>query len=232
MTIRVGELEWESGGAHTDDHLSHGGHEGYLLNLCAGILKNQKKPTLLDIGAHVGLYSVNLAEFCVSVYAVEANPDTYDVLLRNIARNANHHPNTTINALNIAAWDRPEVLTLHDPNGKARGGSTQTLPNTLGAVNGAVTVPGLPLDSVLPESCVPTLIKVDVEGAEAQVLAGLEETIGAYNPTLFIEMHDRYLGNPSIRANVITLLDFHGYEWNDQLTHGEQYYILARPEGA
>lgn len=43
------------------------------------------------------------------------------------------------------------------------------------------------LDDVLPEGFVPTFVKIDVEGAEGQVLAGALETITRHRPTIAFE---------------------------------------------
>lgn len=212
-------FEWENGGSDTDDHLSWGGHETAILEIAAGLLP--EKGTLLDVGAHVGLYSLNLARKARDVYAIEANPKTYEVFLRNVARNADKHE-AVIHGLNIAAWDSFTTLKMVDENDKETGGSTR------GVEDEAGSVPAMPLDSVLPERCAPDLVKIDVEGAEARVLRGLAATIIKHKPVLLIEMHDMYFG-PECRTETIEFLQNIEYDWNDSLKYGGGYYILAQP---
>ncbi len=50
-----------------------------------------------------------------------------------------------------------------------------------------ITVRTETLDSSLPDGYVPSFIKIDVEGAELQVLAGALQTITAHRPIVFFE---------------------------------------------
>jgi FkbM family methyltransferase len=50
-----------------------------------------------------------------------------------------------------------------------------------------ITVQTRALDSVLPEDYVPTLIKIDVEGAEGEVIEGALRTIGRHRPIVLFE---------------------------------------------
>jgi FkbM family methyltransferase len=212
-------LVWENGGSDTDDHLSWGGHEPAILEIAKGMLP--EKGCFLDVGAHVGLYTLNLAKKARDVYAIEANPKTYEVFLRNVARNSDKHT-ATIHGLNVAAWDSFTTLKMVDENDKETGGSTR------GVVDENGTVPAMPLDATLPERCRPDFIKIDVEGAEAHVLRGLIRIVTECRPKLLIEMHDMYFG-PQCREETIQFLADVGYEWNDSLKYGGGYYIVAHP---
>lgn len=50
-----------------------------------------------------------------------------------------------------------------------------------------ITVPVATLDGSLPEGYAPALIKIDVEGAEQQVLEGAMQTLSTFRPTLVFE---------------------------------------------
>ena len=50
-----------------------------------------------------------------------------------------------------------------------------------------ITVKVEPLDDSLPENYVPTLIKIDVEGGEQQVLEGAIRTIATHKPMIILE---------------------------------------------
>ena len=55
-------------------------------------------------------------------------------------------------------------------------------------------------------------MKIDVEGAELQVLKGAQETIARYHPVLLIELDDRLLESMGTSsAEIIGFLSDHGY---------------------
>ena len=225
--IDANGLVWANGGEDTDDHLSHGGHETALVQIAKSLLP--EGGTFLDIGAHVGLYTLNLALKASHVYAIEANPKTYETLLSNIKANAATHE-AEVHSVNLAAWDSFETLSLIDANDKETGGSTRCESNKHRSRFDPATAQGMPLDEALPEACMPDLVKIDVEGAEARVLRGMREVINANRPVLFIEMHDKVYGKPKIREEVFQFLRETDYRWDDSLTHGDEcYYVIAKP---
>lgn len=218
-------LVWADRGPETDDHLAHGGHEGYLISIARSLLP--EGGVFLDVGAHVGLWALNLADKASMVFAVEANPNTYAVLNENIEANRDRLK-ARILTQNIAAWDRYEPLMLVDENDKTTGGSTRCIeaPGDL-----AAPAQGMPLDDVLLSGVKVDLVKIDVEGAEARVLKGMRRRLVEDRPVLLIEMHDMYFGK-TVRIDTLAILEALGYAWNDDLTFGGSYYLLARPEAA
>ena len=70
------------------------------------------------------------------------------------------------------------------------------------------------LDNLLPDGYRPTFVKIDVEGAEAEVLAGAVNTLRAHHPLLLIEHGGAGSGRPST-DRVFAILDDCGYELFD-----------------
>jgi len=216
-----GGFLWHNGGEETDDHLVHGGHEWHIVEIAKSLLPN--KGVFLDVGAHVGLYTLNLALKASLVYAVEANPMTHMVLKDNLARNYPRIP-SEVRTFNLAAWDHETTVSLRDENGKSTGGSTHCHEDWQPL---ETTVDAHPLDEILPFRPKIDLVKIDVEGAEGRVLRGMKHLVWLSKPTLLIEMHDKEYSRPEIRTEVLEFLEAEKYDWDDSLVYGGQYYIVA-----
>jgi len=130
--------------------------------------------TFLDVGANIGYYTA-LAARAVGpngrVIAIEPDPDSYHYLEQTIAANAVGN----VQSFAVAASDTPATLPLYisaDNRGDNRlYASSEDRPQ--------VEVEARPLDALLQENKIGTvhLIKIDVQGYEPQVIAGLRETI-------------------------------------------------------
>ena len=218
--IEVDGFQWMLGGTETDDHLGPAPHEGNLEPVVRGLLGQDK--VFLDVGAHVGHYTIRLARQASHVIAVEASPETAAVLRENIALNS---LGARVTVLEVAAWDSHTSLRLEDPNGKAHGGSTRVL-SVAETVYGPI-VPAAPLDDMLDNSQEVGLVKLDVEGADLHALRGMEKMLRREQPIMFIERHDQY-GYYSIKE-MYSLLDSLGYQWCDGPEYMGAKYLICHP---
>lgn len=141
---------------------------------------------VLDIGANFGLYTAITAAVIRTrgrLYAFEPNPHTFGLLLRTLhANGVVNNPNITL--VNKAAANHTGRAQLHfiDQNLAV---ASLTDPRLLGA--GIVEEWGMKLDAVevdtvaiddyLPADLAVDLVKIDVEGHEPHVLAGMERTV-------------------------------------------------------
>jgi FkbM family methyltransferase len=133
----------------------------------------KRRRVALDVGAHVGLITNQLAGIFDTVIAVEPNPTNYECLQVN-----------TKNLLGVSLWR----LALGEAEGTI---DLATNPKNSGdsrIVRGGSTTPMRRLDDMqLPGV---DFIKLDVQGYEAHVLRGGEETIKRYRPVCIIEHED------------------------------------------
>lgn len=130
--------------------------------------------TVADVGAHIGYYTRLLSELVGPsgrVFAFEPEPENHAVLVANLA--ANRYRN--VEASDAAVSDRVGTATLH----LSPGSSNHSLLSGYTQAQGAREVRTVTLDSFLSDRGVERLdfVKIDVEGAEPLVLAGMLRTI-------------------------------------------------------
>ncbi len=137
---------------------------------------SRKSERILDVGAYSGVYSlIACADGPGEAIAFEPNPKIRPLLERNIRANG---------------WEN-RITVVPKGASDAPGSARMTIPDdtTAAKVDDAGTGPTIELttiDEVLHGRRA-DVIKVDVEGLEAQVLAGASETLGRYKPALIVE---------------------------------------------
>ena len=143
--------------------------------------------TFVDVGAHVGLWSAAVSEWyraCYnikpSIYALEPAALNY----RQLVRNAQMDPDSGIVPVQVAAWHKRETLFLKQCNNPSR----HSVNNVGMSSRDAVKIQGITLDSVAqsPESKNIDVIKVDVEGAELNVMNGTREILASNDQLLVV----------------------------------------------
>ncbi|MGH7448831.1 MAG: FkbM family methyltransferase [Longimicrobiales bacterium] len=136
--------------------------------------------TVLDIGAHVGYYTLLasvLAGAGGRVCAFEPDPMNHAFLRRHIA--LNHLGNVAVE--NVAVSDRGGTASFAFGTGSGTG--------RLDA-GGTLAVRTVRLDDYCRASgLAPGFLKIDVEGAELNVLRGAAEVIGSHHPVIFLSTH-------------------------------------------
>jgi FkbM family methyltransferase len=145
-------------------------------------------------------------------------PETYDQLIKNVARNA-PHPN--IDAIRAAAYSENTTITFYDYGlkdsaynsaiGSRKGGAGGT-PSPMGS---AVPVNANRIDDVLEEKNIQgvNLIKIDAESSELFVLQGLLQTIRKYKPGIIVEVGDlNGVASPSNSMEIVRWLYQQGYD--------------------
>jgi FkbM family methyltransferase len=167
-----------------------------------------------DIGANIGWYSLLAARIVGPrgrVIAFEPSIDNAALVQHNAA--VNHFANVT--TVCAALTDEDRWMTFLD-TGNLQGRLDKDDSHAHGErhakaerkpVKRRIPVPVAKLDSWLAQTGqpAPTLVKIDVEGAEAGVLRGMQRTLAHARPTLVIELH-------GTREQVADELDAAGYQ--------------------
>ena len=155
-------------------------HHAALGRAYAQALADGKRPIIVDCGANVGYASIWFALKYPGaiVYAVEPEPQNFAVLESNVG------PYENIVPIKAGVSDRETRLTLRSPDGASW--SWQTVEDDARGDVEAVTIDGVLARR--PDG-IPLIVKVDIEGHEAQLFrSNLEWT--AKTPLIMFEMHD------------------------------------------
>jgi FkbM family methyltransferase len=142
--------------------------------------------TVLDVGANVGAYTLVFATWVGGtgrVIAFEPSPDTCEGLRTHVTLNGFDDRVTIVEAA-VAAAVGEAPFAIH-PSG---GASSLALGSVAGAAQ--VTVPTDTIDNVCRQhALLPAVIKIDVEGAELDVLRGARNTLALPGLHVFVEFH-------------------------------------------
>jgi FkbM family methyltransferase len=142
-----------------------------------------------DIGANVGFLSTLAARLAGPegrVVAFEPVPENVKWLTHNL--NINGFVNSQTHTVALGDRDGTAGFLVLDESGL---GKLSDYGKSHDPVRGNIEVPIRRLDGFRAEAKLPppNVIKIDVEGAEVEVLRGATATIAEARPLLFIEMH-------------------------------------------
>jgi FkbM family methyltransferase len=150
--------------------------------------KPKRGEIFIDIGAHVGKYTLQVATIVGNeglVIALEPHPENWQVLLKAISLNKLRN----IVVLNVAAWERDCKLNIFigDESGHHSAKQNRGL--------GYIEVEARAVDNIVEELNLKRVdwLKIDVEGAELEVLKGLKNTLTKYAPKVIVEVRDENL---------------------------------------
>lgn len=159
-----------------------------------------------DVGANVGVLTICLAR-CVGengrVVSFEAVSETAARLRRNVARSGELAPRVTVEEVAVTDGSEPSIELF-----PGRGGAPAewTISHEFASREDRVAVERLPirvaaisLDSYFAPGARLDLVKMDIEGAEPQAVAGMRRLLRDERPLLVLEFH-REVGWPAIPA--------------------------------
>jgi FkbM family methyltransferase len=132
-----------------------------------------------DIGANVGFFSLlasRLAGRDGRVYAFEPVPSNLELLSRHVRMNG---------------ADNVEVLpvAVAASSGVARFATAESAAMGALAKDGDLSVRSVALDDLVNEIRPPAFLKIDVEGAEGDVLHGARRMLGELHPSILLSTH-------------------------------------------
>ena len=203
-----------------------------------GLFRPKEGDTVVDVGAHMGRYTITSSKSVGAsgkVIAVEAHPYNFRILQRNLWLNKL----TNVNALNCAVYSKKARLKLYLPDedlGYTMHHSLMT--NYLSTKYNKeierryVEVEADTLDNLLKSRRITTVdwIKIDVEGAEYEVLKGAKEMLSANKPiSILVEVHGKDTYRPTI--DLLRSQNFN-IEFEKTYDNGEKHVLARKLSGA
>lgn len=161
-------------------------HEEVIFDLLLDRL--QPDSCFLDIGANVGFYSAVASSYCRkgSVHSFEMDPDLIGEIWKNLRANDARTAHVTC----AAVWSDDGELLSFTPHITGHKSTNQV---ALRLQDQSTHVTSLTVDTYCKNcSLQPDIVKVDVEGAEFQVLKGMKSALSHVH-TLFLEVHPSHL---------------------------------------
>jgi len=164
--------------------------------------------TVVDVGAHIGYFTLLLAE-CVGhtgrVLAYEPAAIVREKLQKNI--NLNDCPQVSVHSEALSDRDGSAKLFLAPENNT--GLSSFREPRDCIEVQEVAT---RRFDSIFTPETRISLVKIDVEGAEAKVIRGMKRYLEVHRPHLIVEITDKFLIEMGEDADgLLSLLKSYGY---------------------
>lgn len=149
--------------------------------------------TFFDVGSHFGYFSLLARELvgpAGAVHAFDPTPSTFEMLRKNVGHLSNV---TTINA---AAFSTETTLQFTDFGVEfsaynSISGGKLTGEQEARAKLHQVNVKAITIDGYIERTGVkPNVMKIDAEGAELEILKGMEKTLTVARPIVTLEVGD------------------------------------------
>jgi len=178
--------------------------ESWLTVFCARFLKPGM--VAFDVGANLGYYTLLFANRIGAagrVIAIEPNPETFELLSETVALNGYGGMTSLICA--AASARAGESAELFVPLGEPKNATIAFSGNNR-ASELTASVPTVSIDALAKPLERVDFVKIDVEGAEPQVLEGMAATIERFKPTILLEFNvSRYQDPAGILDKLLSI---------------------------
>ena len=217
VTIRSGTLKgykWTFN-SNTNNEYVLGSYE---VEIQTYINKHLKTGAVVyDIGAHHGFYSLICGKLVGEngfIYSFEPHPKNFIILKKNIS--VNHFQN--VFPFEYAISKNSAIVEFSDTANSQANTYIHSSPLNQDS-NNKLHIQSISINTLYVEKSIrlPDFIKIDVEGAEYDVLLGAENVIRLATPVIFLSTHDNHL--PGVKEKCLALLKQIGYEIKLEKAH-------------
>lgn len=168
-----------------------------------------KGSRVIDIGAHIGLFSLYCSPWCNKIYAYEAHKENYNLAVKNV-KNSNAG---NIKIFNLAVSSKSgETVSVSDEDGAQTGEHAIKKIKPTGSGSEKLSVATIALQDIFKNNKIDfcDLLKMDIEGAEYAVLLSAPDEI--FNKINFICMeYHPDLENKYTKDDLINFLKNKGF---------------------
>lgn len=176
-------------------------------------------PTILDIGANIGMFSLSYASMFkeAQIHSFEPVPFIFDYLNQNIKDNPNLSNNIQTHNFGMSNCVERKQLSIPVPeqHDRYKKNIDIRLYSVYGEGKEKFDAQFIPLDKWINEFHITNLdfIKIDVEGYEYLVLEGASKTLRSFKPLVMFELNQMTLALSD--KTIIDYIEFaknHGYD--------------------
>lgn len=147
----------------------------------------RKGDVVVDCGAHIGVFTWKALEAgAAKVVAVEPDPANLECLRRNFKKEI---AEGRVVLAGVGVWSKPGKMTLNLGNGGNTGVNSMVEKES----DKSIEVPVTTLDQLVKDLGLAKVnfVKMDIEGAEREALAGAMETLKKDRPRLMLDLNHR-----------------------------------------
>jgi FkbM family methyltransferase len=178
-------------------------YEGPEKKLFADVLRAGNRRVMLDIGANVGVHSLCFARVMRQVVAFEPNPEVFVRLQQNIALNAD----ATVTSHCVGLGDVAGVLRFYQPAYENKGTGTfdeASAPHQYTTID----LPVARADDFIAQHGITGIdaVKIDVQGYEPNVLAGMADTLARCRPVIWVEVSEPTIAEFDRRGGLAAMM--------------------------
>ena len=174
MNVRGVEIELHETGEALSEAIKRD-HDFFEFEILDFIRDNYPiQRTIIDVGANIGnhaLFFANFLQFYEYIICFEPVPDNFDLLVRNL------NGYKGVKLYNHALSDKTQIVRMSVNRGNM--GASRV------AIDGELEIQAHSLDRLYYQNV--SMIKIDVEEYEPEVLDGAQDTIARCHPLLVIE---------------------------------------------
>lgn len=177
-----------------------------------------------DIGTSIGLFSIYSAPHVKQVFSFEPDPEIFQRFNKNIGLN---YLQNKITSYQLGISNKEGIVTL---SSDGLDGSSPSI-SDLGRHSNKTTINVNSIDNLIEAGLDrPSILKIDIEGAEILALQGAKKLLESANSPrlIFMEVHPEFL--PFFNSNaqeVIKNITDHGYLIISQRERDKQIHLIA-----